>query len=107
MKLLHHDLVEEFYQSIKEEYPHLTKEQCNDACSYPFKQVREAMESGDFPTVRLQFFGTFVVYTKRVVNLLANYEVMFKEQRIAPVKFFKKKEQLTKFLIKRENEKKD
>jgi hypothetical protein len=102
MKLLHPDLVEEYYNSIKESYPDLTLEQCNEICSAPFVEVKKGIESGEFPTVRLKFFGTFVAYPKRVKAILVQYEKMFKEHKITPHNYFKKKEQLEKFLNKKD-----
>jgi hypothetical protein len=100
MKILHPDLVREYFHKIKEEHPDLTLDQCNEICSAPFVEVRKGIESGNFPTVRLKFFGTFVAYPKRVKAILAQYEKMFKEHRISPVNYFKKKEQLEKYLNK-------
>jgi nucleoid DNA-binding protein len=104
MKILHQDLIREYYASIKEKYPHLTQEQVNEICSAPFKQARKGIESGDFPTIRLKYFGTFVVYNKKVEALLKTYINMFAQHRITPSNFFKKKEQLEKFLKTRNNE---
>lgn len=106
MKLLHPDLIDEYYNSIKDQYPGLTKEQCNQICSAPFLEARRAIESGEFLTVRLQFFGTFVVYPKRLSYYLKVYSKMFKEQRITPANYFKKKEQLESALKRKENESK-
>jgi hypothetical protein len=100
MRLLHPDLVQEYYNSIKDDYPGLTLEQCNEICSAPFIETRKGIESGEFPTIRLKFFGTFVAYPKRVKAILVQYEKMFKEHRITPFNYFKKKEQLEKFLNK-------
>jgi hypothetical protein len=100
MKILHPELVKEYYESIKDSHPGLTLEQCNEICSAPFIETRKGIESGEFPTVRLKFFGTFVAYPKRVKGILAQYEKMFKEHRITPQNYFKKKEQLEKFLNK-------
>lgn len=109
MRLLHPDLVDEYYNSIKEQYPGLTKEQCNQICSAPFIEVRKGIESGTFVNTRLQFFGTFVSYPKRLIYYLKVYSEMFKKQRITPANYFKKK-QLLETAIKRkekENESKD
>ena len=106
MRLLHPDLLDEYYNSIKDKYPGLTKGQCNEICSAPFIEVRKGIESGESPTVRLQFFGTFVVYTKRIEYYLKLYAKMFKEQRISPAKYFKKKEQFETALKRKENESK-
>jgi hypothetical protein len=106
MKLLHPDLIEEYYNSIKDQYPGLTKEQCNQICSAPFIEVRKGIESGEFLTIRLKLFGTFVVYPKRINYYLKLYSKMFKEQRISPINYFRKKEQFELALKRKENESK-
>lgn len=106
MRLLHPDLVDEYYNSIKDQYPGLTKEQCNQICSAPFIEVRKGIESGTFVNVRLQFFGTFTAYPKKLSYHLKMYTKMFKEQRISPANYFKKKEQLETALKRKENESK-
>lgn len=106
MKILHPDLIEEYYESIKNDYPDLTKEQCNQICSAPFIEVRKAIESGEFSTGRLKYFGTFVVYPKRISYYLKLYAKMFKEQRITPKVYFKKKEQFELALKRKQNESK-
>ena len=105
MKLIHPDLIQEYYDSIIESHPGLTLEQCNEICSAPFVEVRKGLESGEFPTIRLKFFGTFVAYPKRVKAILAQYERMFKDHKITPHNYFKKKEQLEKFLNKQDESK--
>ena len=100
MKLLHSELIQEYYESIQEQYPGLTLQQCNEICSAPFIEVRKGIESGDLPTIRLKFFGTFIAYPKRVKGILKNLENLFKNHRVSPAVYFKKKEQLEKFLNK-------
>jgi hypothetical protein len=63
------------------------------------------MESGDFPVIRLQFFGTFLVYPKRVKAILAKYVEDFQRAHIAPEIFFKRRKQLEKYLKKHDTEK--
>lgn len=105
MKLLHPDLIQEYFESIRETHTNVSLQQCNEICSGPFVQVRKGLESGEFPTIRLKFFGTFVAYPKRVKAILTQYEKMFKEHRITPQNYFKKKEQLEKFLNKKDESK--
>lgn len=107
MKLLHPDLLDEYYNSIKDKYPDLTKGQCNEICSAPFIEVRKGIESGKFPNVRLQFFGTFVAYPKKLTYQLGVYTKMFKEQRINAINYFRKKELLETALKRKENESKN
>ena len=105
MRLLHPDLVQEYFDSIKDSHPELTLSQCNEIVSDPFVEVRKGIESGEFPTTSLKFFVTFVVYPKRAQYYLKVYEKMFKEHKITPVNYFKKKEQLEKYLNKQDESK--
>ena len=106
MKLNHPELIQEYVESIQEQYPGLTLQQCNEICSAPFVEVRKGIESGELPTIRLKFFGTFIAYPKRVKGILKNLENLFKNHRVSPGIYFKKKEQLEKFLNKVKNESK-
>lgn len=101
MRLQHSDLIQEYFELIREEHPNLTLEQCNAVCSAPFLEARKGIESGEFPTIRLKFFGTFVTTPNRLKSMLKCYEKMFKEHKITPAKYFKKKEMLEKSLIKK------
>jgi hypothetical protein len=107
MKLNHPELIQEYFESIQEQYPGLTLQQCNEICSAPFVEVRKGIESGELPTIRLKFFGTFIAYPKRVKGILKNLENLFKNHRVSPGVYFKKKEQLERFLNKVKNESKD
>jgi hypothetical protein len=104
MRILHPDLIQEYYNSIKDQYPDLTKEQCNEICSAPFIEVRKGIESGTFVNIRLQFFGTFVSYPKKLNYFLEVYSKMFKEQRISPVNYFRKKQLLEAAIKRKEKE---
>jgi hypothetical protein len=104
MKLFSHDLIEEYYEKVKQEYPDITLKQVEDICQAPFVEVRAGIESGLLPTIRLKFFGTFLAYPKRVAAILKGYEVQFKEHRITPAFYFKKKELLENYLKKHKNE---
>lgn len=107
MRILHPELIEEYFELIREQYPGLSLQQCNEICSAPFIEVRKGIESGDLPTIRLKFFGTFIAYPKRVKGILKNYENLFKNYKITPSTYFKKKEQLEKFLNKNKDESKN
>jgi hypothetical protein len=100
MKLTHSELIQEYFESIREQYPDLTLQQCDEICSAPFMEARKGIESGELPTIRLKFFGTFIAYPKRVKGILKNFERLFKNHKISPSNYFKKKEQLEKFLNK-------
>lgn len=102
MKLENQELLKEFYERVKDEYPDLSFHQVRACCSTPFEYTKQEIESGDLPTIRLKYFGTFLVYPKRAKSILTKLERQFKEQKITPKHYFAKKAIIDKFL---ENEK--
>jgi nucleoid DNA-binding protein len=102
MKLLHSDLIQEFYKNVKEEHPDLSLSEVEKICSSPFRKTRETIESGKFLNVRLQFFGIFVASPKRIKGMLDVYTRKFKECTIDPQMYFKKKKMLEESLIQKE-----
>ena len=104
MRILHPELVAEYYESIKDQYPDLTLSQCNDIVSAPFRQAKKGITSGVFPTIRLKFFGTFLAHPKRIEGILRTYTKMFKECRMTPFNYFKKKQMLEECLKRKQDE---
>lgn len=98
MKLHNEELIEEFYNKKKEEYPNLSLEQMKDICFGPWKFLKDEMESGELPTVRLKYFGTFQVYKGRAEFMLRNLKERFEANKITEKQYFKLKKMLEKFL---------
>ena len=105
MKLLHKELVTDYHSFLMEEYPDLTIEQVNEIVSAPFIQLKDGMKSGEFPVVRLQFFGTFLVYPKRIIALYNKLTAGFKKAEVLPEVYFKKRIYLEKYIAKHDTEK--
>lgn len=74
MKIDNMELMSEFYEEIKEEYPDLSFDQLKDILFGPWRYLREQIESGFFPEVRFEYFGVFKVYPGRAKHLLTNLE---------------------------------
>lgn len=104
MKLESQELVEEFYEKNKEKFPDLSFEQVKEICYAPFIMTRKEMESGSLATIRLKYFGTFLVYPKRVAATLKMMEKNFKELRMPAKMYFEKKAMIEKYLKTKENE---
>jgi hypothetical protein len=98
MKLQNNQLIEDFYNQEKDKYPNLTLEQFKDICFGPWRFLKDEMESGELPTVRFKYFGTFQVYEGRAKNMLHNINKRFQFHKINPKQYFKLKEMLEKFL---------
>ena len=69
-------MIDEYFNSIKDKYPGLTREECAKCCITPFEYAKREIESGDLPTIRFKYLGTLVVYPKRVIGL---YETLKKQ----------------------------
>lgn len=61
------DLIEGYFETIKEKYPDFDR--VNEVCRYPFKFVKEKMTEGKFRDIRLKYFGVFKVYPSYIVDL--------------------------------------
>ena len=65
--------IEEILENLATKY-NLTVEEIEDIINHQFKFVATAMKKGDFDTVRLPYFGKFIVNKNRVkhINRLKN-----------------------------------
>lgn len=66
MKKENNELMEEFYQKIKGDYPELSFDKVRTICSAPWKFLKDKISSGTLEDIRLKYFGTFRVFPGRV-----------------------------------------
>lgn len=104
MKVENQQLIEEYYNRIKDKYPDLTLADVKAMCIGPFSYVRKEMESGNLHNVRLKYFGTFLVYPNRARIMLERMKIAFKELRLDSKFYFTKKAMIDKFLNNLEDE---
>ena len=57
MKIENQDLIEEFYEKVKDEFPSITIEDTKDICFTPWRFLKQQMESGELPEVRFKYFS--------------------------------------------------
>lgn len=76
------DLLNEYCNSIKHLYPHLTKEQIKEVAMHPWRELNRKMKSPNLPSIRIKYFGQFIVKEGRVRALDARVEAKFKRGRI-------------------------
>ena len=91
-------LQDEFFALVKASYPTLTERQIEEITSFPFFKARESMESGTFPTIRLKYFGTFLVYPKRAVGILKNLTKALAKGRITQEEYDLKRTKIINYL---------
>jgi hypothetical protein len=58
--------IEQYFETIKEQYPDITLEHFKAICTAPFKQVKKVMSYGVLRDIRLQFLGVFEVSQSRI-----------------------------------------
>lgn len=106
MKLDNQQLMEEFYSSVKEDFPNIDFEQLKDICFGPWRFLKQEMESGQLPTIRFKYFGTFTVYEGRARNMIYNLDKKFEQGKIEERQYLKYKEMIGNYLKRIDNEKK-
>lgn len=103
-KLDNQQLLEEFYSTIKDDYPHVNFEQLKDICFGPWRFLKQEMESGLLPTVRFKYFGIFTVFPGRAKNMLYHLEEKIKTEKITEDQYLKYKEMIENYLNKLKDE---
>lgn len=98
-RLENRQLLSEFYDEIKSDYPDITEEQVIEICSFPWKFLKAQMRTGELETVRFKYLGTFQVYVGRAKIELESLKERFKEHKIQPKRFFMLKDMLENFLV--------
>jgi hypothetical protein len=102
MKLTFTELAQEFHEKISVEYPEITFEQTKEIVAGPFNMLKEEMTSGKLRTVRFQFFGMFVIYPKRVLELLKRMEKNYLAGEVTQESFTRHKKVLMDYLTKKD-----
>ena len=86
------DLVEEFYEEIKNTYPDISLNEVRIICNSPFKFIKEVINRGVLKNVRLQYFGVFEVMPSRVKYSLKTLENNYETGKITEERYNKRKE---------------
>ena len=86
------DLVEEFYEEIKNTYPDISLNEFRIICNSPFKFTKEVINRGILKNIRLQYFGVFEVMPSRVKYSLKTLENNYKTGKITEERYNKRKE---------------
>lgn len=103
MKIEAKDLIEEFYEKEKENYPDLSLDQFKDVCYGPWRFLKREMENGELNAVRLKYFGVFQVHKGRAKWMSTAIEERRDKNIITEDKYQQLKVMLTKFLKRHED----
>lgn len=59
-------LVAEFIDEVREDYPGMDREHLKEIIDYAWKELKSTMEDGELRNFRMHYLGMFRVYRKRV-----------------------------------------
>lgn len=86
------ELINEYYHEIKDKYPNLSFNDIDSIIRASWSYIRKCIEYGDIISVRIKYFGSFVIYKSRlkaaldIINKnsrkLSDEEVLLKKQKI-------------------------
>jgi hypothetical protein len=103
------ELLDEFYETIKKQYPQLSKKEVHLIVMSCWKQVRNWMNEEDLPDIRLHYLGVFKVCKNTVVNIETRLKNGVKKKKPYYKDGFyeKRDETMKKFLNKYKQDDKD
>ena len=103
MKLLSNKFLnDEFYDTHMSDSP-ITREQMKDVVYHKFENVKKEMASGTLNSIRLKYFGIFVVYIGRAKAILNRTEKHFNKGTITKQLYDKRVSMIKTYLNDTEN----
>lgn len=95
-------MIEEFHKKSNFD---ISLERLKEVCRYPWKYLKNNIESGELTAVRFKYIGIFQVYLGRARYMLKKLEKDYNLGKIEKYNYVRIKNMLTKYL--NSNEKKD
>lgn len=92
------DLLNEFYNTIKDKYPTLTEKQIKKVVNGFLAWVKDTIQQDDFQTINIKYFGKFAPLKGKIVGLLNYNNKRFEEHKINKEEFEKKTKKLVNFI---------
>jgi len=86
-KLTHTEALDEYVDSIKDQYPDLTKEQIIDACRSYWLNVKEVMSKDEPQNIHIKHLGKLTVYNGRLHKLI-QYNLISLARKLIHVDYF-------------------
>jgi hypothetical protein len=92
------ELIERYWNEVKDLYPHLTFEQFDQVVRSPFLYLKSRIRGYDFGPVRFKYFGRFEVRKGRAKLMDAKLDEVFSQERISEKEYAKLKEALKNYI---------
>lgn len=90
--------ISKFYNSIMDEFPDVSRQDVREILRCYFDFIKEHIESGKFPTIRMTYLGAFIVYPKKVRYVLEKLERDYGKGLISESTYLRKRGEYVDFL---------
>lgn len=90
------ELFKEFFENVKEDYPKLSYDKIKTIVTSPWIHLKDTMEN-ELDDMRIQFFGKFLIFPKRVIMEYKKLKERFDKGLITEKTYKEKKEQVEKY----------
>lgn len=74
------NLIIKFFEEIRDKYPHLSFDQINEACLFPYMYFKRRMSDDDIPDIRIKYLGSWQVYSKPILSKIKKIEDKFERR---------------------------
>lgn len=101
MKKSAQQLIDEYYEIEKHNYPNISKEEFNKICRAPFNYIKNEIEGEELPEIGIKHLGTFSVKMGTAKFSIKNLEVVFQKGNISLFRYTKLKKILSNYLKRR------
>lgn len=81
------DLIQEYFDEVKDKYPSIPLEKFTVICRAPFMFFKKIMALRDFPRINVKYFGKFVVFPGSAKNIIKLMEISLKSGWITQEQF--------------------
>jgi len=91
MQLTTDNLIKEYYETIKDEYPNIPFKQIELMCKTPWTFLRHQMRKSSLPIVKFMYLGMFIVKRGVLDSIEPTADRLIEQNRITPRKYEKLK----------------
>jgi hypothetical protein len=104
MKKTVEEVNDSFYEKVKGDFEHLSKEQIKEASTYHFKVLKMNMANNLFDDFHFKYFGKFIIYPKKVIGTLIKLKNQKLLGKISTQEFLEKEKKYNMIIKKHEKE---
>lgn len=97
MKLDTQELLNEFFEKEKDNFPNVSYDQFKNIVYGPWMHLKSIIEKGTLEEVRIKYFGNFLIYPKKVEAEEKKLEKKFEDKTISEKEYLRIKTMIKNF----------